>query len=103
MISKPSSDGEETRRIEKKARIEDPRSPEIPPSGAIAGQTYGHADAPARAEVTEEELERALVHAVLAPGDNRALVETLRAALERRQRARAGNVVPLGGRRSKDR
>lgn len=44
-------------------------------------------------DVTEADLEAALVRAVLSGRD--ALAETLRVALARRQRERAGNVVEL--------
>jgi hypothetical protein len=47
--------------------------------------------------VSEEQIESAIVRAVLSGRD--ALAETLRDTLTRRQRARAGNVVPLAAKR----
>ena len=44
-------------------------------------------------DVTDQEIEGALVRAVLSGRD--ALAETLRSTLQGRQRARAGNVIPI--------
>ena len=52
-------------------------------------------------DVTEADMEAALVRAVLSGRD--ALAETLRAALARRQRERAGNVVELPSTRRRKR